>query len=121
MALKIERELDKDTSHPVALRQLQSTSEAAMKQLPLPAGAIFGKGSQMNDWEATIVGWDSQCTLCLLARHASPELAAQRQKQVLERMLRCATSPKRKSNCHPGTRSNRVPVAGENLSECCHH
>ena len=43
----------------------------------------------MNDWEATILAADSQCTLCLIRWMTSPELAAQRQKQVLERMLRC--------------------------------
>ena len=61
-----------------------------MKQLPLPAGAIFGKEpGQMNDWEATILAGIPNAPSAY-SLDASPELAAQRQKQVLERMLRCA-------------------------------
>ena len=58
-------------------------------------------------------------TLGLFAGCLFRELAAQRQKQVLERMLRCDKITEEKVDSILA--HNRAAGSGENLSECCHH
>ena len=43
----------------------------------------------MNDWEANHSGWDSQCNPLPVRRTPLRRWLPERQKQVLERMLRC--------------------------------
>lgn len=61
----------------------------------------------MNDWEATILAGVPNAPSAY-SLDASPELAAQRQKQVLERMLRCDKITEEKVDSILA--HNRVPV-----------
>jgi len=87
MALKIERELDKDTILSLYVNSINFGS--GYETVAAASWGYFGKEpGQMNDWEATILAGIPNAPSAY-SLDASPELAAQRQKQVLERMLRC--------------------------------
>ena len=87
MALKIEQELDKDTILSLYLNSINFGS--GYETVAAASQGYFGKPpSQMNDWEATILAGIPNAPSAY-SLDSSPTLAAQRQKQVLERMLRC--------------------------------
>ena len=85
--VEIERELDKDTILSLYVNSINFGS--GYETVAAASWGYFGKEpGQMNDWEATILAGIPNAPSAY-SLDASPELAAQRQKQVLERMLRC--------------------------------
>ena len=106
MALKIERELDKDTILSLYLNSINFGS--GYETVSAASHGYFGKDpSEMNDWESTILAGIPNAP-SVYSLDASPELAAQRQKQVLDRMLRCGKITEAHAACILSR--NRIPV-----------
>ena len=106
MALEIEQELDKDRILALYLNSINFGS--GYETVAAASWGYFGKApSQMNDWESTILAGIPNAP-SVYSLDASPELAAQRQKQVLERMLRCRKITREQADSILA--HNRVPV-----------
>ena len=87
MALKIERELDKDTILGLYLNSINFGS--GYYCVADASEGYFGKSpSMMNDWEATLLAGIPNAP-SVYSPDADPELALQRQRQVLQRMVAC--------------------------------
>lgn len=87
MALKIERELDKDTILGLYLNSINFGS--GYYCIADASEGYFSKSpSMMNDWEATLLAGIPNAP-SVYSPDADPELALQRQRQVLQRMVAC--------------------------------
>ena len=87
MALKIERELDKDTILGLYLNSINFGS--GYYCVADASEGYFGKSpSMMNDWEATLLAGIPNAP-SVYSPDSDPELALQRQRQVLQRMVAC--------------------------------
>ena len=87
MALKIERELDKDTILGLYLNSINFGS--GYYCVADASEGYFGKSpSMMNDWKATLLAGIPNAP-SVYSPDADPELALQRQRQVLQRMVAC--------------------------------
>ena len=87
MALKIERELDKDTILGLYLNSINFGS--GYYCVADASEGYFGKSpSMMNDWAATLLAGIPNAP-SVYSPDADPELALQRQRQVLQRMVAC--------------------------------
>ena len=87
MALKIERELDKDTILGLYLNSINFGS--GYYCVADASEGYFSKSpSMMNDWEATLLAGIPNAP-SVYSPDADPELALQRQRQVLQRMVAC--------------------------------
>ena len=87
MALKIERELDKDTILGLYLNSIHFGR--GYYCIADASEGYFGKSpSMMNDWEATLLAGIPNAP-SVYSPDADPELALQRQRQVLQRMVAC--------------------------------
>ena len=87
MALKIERELDKDTILGLYLNSINFGS--GYYCVADASEGYFGKSpSMMNDWEATLLAGIPNAP-SVYSPDADPELALQRQRQVLQLMVAC--------------------------------
>ena len=87
MALELERELDKDEILELYLNSINFGS--GYYCVADASQGYFGKEpSQMTDWEATILAGIPNAPSAY-SLDASPQLAKQRQKRVLERMIDC--------------------------------
>ena len=87
MALKIERELDKDTILGLYLNSINFGS-GYYCIADASEGYFCKSPSMMNDWEATLLAGIPNAP-SVYSPDADPELALQRQRQVLQRMVAC--------------------------------